>query len=103
MEENVFTPKCERGADLVAFLYGEVSDREALDVERHIRSCEVCSAELVSFGSLRKSVVAWRQEALGATSFPVAPDSVLVPATIERVAPRQPSALAALREFFTLA
>jgi len=101
MNEKVFAPKCERGSDLIAFLYGEVSDTEALDVESHIQSCESCKAELVSFGSLRESVVAWKQEALGATSFPVS-ERVVVPATISRFARQPPSALTAIREFFVL-
>lgn len=93
IERNI----CERADDLVAFLYGELSDIEARKFERHLRDCSSCERELASFGALRSSIVAWRDESLGAVSHGVSPAAV--PAALP---PERPSALAALREFFRL-
>jgi hypothetical protein len=91
-EMNV--PKCEREGDVVSFLYGELSETETPAFQQHIHECASCSTELAGFKSVRKSVVAWRNESLGLVTSPA-------PAASEVSQPR-PSALAALREFFSL-
>ena len=81
---------CERASDLIAFLYGEADDHEARDFQLHLQQCSNCREELASFGVVRESITAWRDEALaGFVSTPLA-------------APQRKSALAALRQFFDL-
>lgn len=92
MNEVNNSPNCERATDLLAFLYDEANDQERSDFEIHLRGCAACRAELASFGMVRESIIAWRDEALsGFTS--------TAPAT---TAITRKSALAALRQFFDL-
>ncbi len=79
---------CERGSDLIAFLYNETDERETRDFESHLQQCSTCREEVAAFGSVRESITAWRDEALSGF---VATTPV-----------RKKSALAALREFFDL-
>src|SRR5436190_15689914 len=90
MNEIVKTGTCERGEDLVSFLYGEISQPEAQDFETHLQLCRECSTEIASFRDVRESVNRWKQEALGGFVSP-------------RVfAQRKKSAFAAFQEFFAL-
>ena len=77
---------CERAVDVVSYLYGETDERETRDVELHLRECRSCQAEAASFGQVRESVVAWRDEVL--TGF--------IPSTVALHDKR--SALAAFRQ-----
>lgn len=91
MNERKNSPDCERALDLMAFLYHEASEDEARDFQLHLQGCSSCREEAASFGALRESITAWRDEALsGFVSSPVA------------VKPGAKSALAALRQFFDL-
>ena len=81
---------CERAVDLVSYLYGETDERETRDIETHLRECRPCQAEAASFGQVRESIVAWRDEVL--TGF--------IPSAVA-VKPRR-SAIAAFRQFFDL-
>lgn len=82
---------CERKSDLIAFLYGEVEEPEARDFQLHLKECHSCREEVASFGVVRGSITAWRDEALtGFVATPVATQ------------PQKKSALAALRQFFAL-
>jgi len=101
MEERSSAPICERGNDLIAFLYGEVDEREARSFERHLWNCVECKSELGAFRQIRESVVAWRQESLSIAPAPVA-SNVVVPRVFRALEPRRPSAIAALRAFFDL-
>ena len=85
------TPACERGNDLIAFLYGEANEQEAQDFARHLDRCRDCRSEMASFGNVRESISVWKEEALVGFMSP----QVVVPV-------RQKSALAAVREFFDL-
>ena len=88
MNENT---SCERAPDLIAFLYNEVTESEARDFKLHLQQCSSCRDELASFGVVRESITAWRDEALsGFVSTPVPTKT------------RSKSALAALRQFFDL-
>lgn len=88
MNETMNSPGCERAADLMAFLYRETDDGETRAFELHLRDCANCRDELASFGVVRDSILAWRDEALsGFVSTPL---------------PAKKSALAALRQFFDL-
>ena len=92
MNERDYSPTCERASDLVAFIYNEVDEREALDFQLHLRDCSSCRAEAASFGEVRESITAWRDEALaGFVSTPVG-----------TVKTNGKSAFAALRQFFEL-
>lgn len=82
---------CERAPDLIAFLYNETNESETRDFELHLKECHACRAEVASFGLVRESITAWRDEALsGFVSTPVA------------TTPQGKSALAAFRQFFDL-
>lgn len=91
MNERNNSPGCERASDLIAFLYNETNESETRDFELHLKECRACREEVASFGVMRESITAWRDEALsGFVSTPV-------PAT-----PGRKSAIAALRQFFDL-
>lgn len=91
MNEMNNSPNCERASELVAFLYNEANDGEKRDFELHLNQCAACREEVASFGGVRESIIAWRDEALsGFVSTPL-------PATA-----RKKSAVAALRQFFDL-
>ena len=81
------SPGCERSSDLMAFLYNEMDASETREFESHLRECANCRAEAASFGQVRESITAWRDEVL--TGF--------VPVTAPL--PRR-SAVAAFRQFF---
>ena len=81
---------CDRGQDLTAWLYGEATEEEARDLERHLRQCPKCGAEAMAFRYVRNSIDGWRSEMFRLPSF-------------ARVQVTRPSAGAALREFFALA
>jgi anti-sigma factor RsiW len=96
--KEVNAKECGRENDLIGFLYGELDAAEALAFQHHLRECAVCKTELAGFGEVRESVVAWRNESLGSAGYPV---QITAPSPT-RAARRRPSAMAALREFFTL-
>ena len=91
MNERNNSPGCERASDLIAFVYNETNESETRDFELHLKECRACREEVASFGVVRESITAWRDEALsGFVSTPV-------PAT-----PGRKSAISALRQFFDL-
>ncbi|HET6976380.1 MAG TPA: zf-HC2 domain-containing protein [Pyrinomonadaceae bacterium] len=91
MKDRELSPTCERAADLIAFIYDEVSEREAQDFKLHLRECGSCREEASAFGVVRESIITWRDEALaGFVATPVATKT------------HKKSALAALRQFFDL-
>ena len=91
MNERNNSPGCERASDLIAFVYNEANESERDDFELHLKECRACREEVASFGVVRESITAWRDEALsGFVSTPL-------PAT-----PGRKSAIAALRQFFDL-
>ncbi|HMF57511.1 MAG TPA: zf-HC2 domain-containing protein [Pyrinomonadaceae bacterium] len=90
---------CARRDDLIAFLYGESSERETLAFKSHLNECASCRSELSAFAGVRESVGQWRQQVLGAFEAETANASSAF-ATLSHA--RRRSALAALREFFSL-
>lgn len=92
---------CARADDLIAYLYNETSAEEARDFQNHMRTCAACREEFAAFGQVRERIVEWRDESLGAIN---SPSFVQTPAPIalNSLSERKRSALAALREFFTL-
>ncbi len=95
MKERSSARRCDRENDLIAFLYGEVNEREAQDFERHLKTCSDCESELSTFDPIRKSIIAWREEALGRVR-----ETALV--GVRASVPRKQSAATAFREFFNL-
>jgi putative zinc finger protein len=91
MNERNNSPDCERASDLIAFVYNETNERETRDFELHLKECRACREEVASFGVVRESITAWRDEALSGFV------STSMPAT-----PSRKSAIAALRQFFDL-
>ena len=89
--ETNLSQACDHADDLISFLYGEASESETREFEKHLHQCASCRGELASFGVVRDSIGTWKQEALGGSSV----SNVVVPV-------RTKSAVAALREFFDL-
>jgi len=94
---------CERTNALVAFLYGEATEAEKKSFAAHMQECGACRAESASFGTVRESIAAWRKESLGLSGSPALQrESAFVSEAAMRTGSRARSALAALREFFTI-
>ena len=89
MNNDTNSPACERAPDLMAFIYNEMNERESREFGSHLQSCSKCREEAASFGVVRDSIVAWRDEVL--TGF--------VPST---ATPTRRSAVAAFKQFFDL-
>lgn len=94
MSHNENSATCERGDELISVLYGEASELETSQFNKHLQTCAACEAEMRAFGNIRESIGAWKFEALSAAAQPAV--SVPTPAR------RSKSAVAALREFFDL-
>ena len=73
----------------MAFVYKEMDASESREFESHLHACANCREEAASFGVVRESIVAWRDEVL--TGF--------VPSA---TTPTKRSAIAAFRQFFDL-
>ena len=103
MHEVKQRPACHRAEDLVTYLYGEASEADALDFSKHLQQCDACRSEFGVFNQVHDSIAMWRNEALGANYDPraVAIDSAVESSQFVRHE-RKLSALAALREFFTV-
>jgi hypothetical protein len=87
---------CGRESELISFLYGELKDTELETFRGHMNDCASCSKQLATLAYVRESVSAWRNETLGGVA------SFAQPAAIDKAYRDQPSALLALREFFSL-
>ena len=98
------TPACARAEELVSYLYQEASAAQAQDFEQHMRGCVSCRTELEEFGLVRESIGDWRTSALGGLVPSRASEASSAKAfeTSKERPTRQRSALAAIREFFTL-
>jgi hypothetical protein len=101
MQEN-FEP-CAHAEQMVAYLYGEASQTEARDFERHVQRCASCRAETAAFGDVREAIGEWRQQSLGSLASPAFESNDVIAFASPREASKQRrSAFAALSEFFTL-
>ena len=103
MHEVKQRPACHRAEDLVTYLYGEASEADALDFSKHLENCDACRSEFGVFNQVHESILTWRNEELGVAFDPraVAIDSAVESSQFVRHE-RKLSALAALREFFTV-
>jgi hypothetical protein len=103
MRDTRERPVCHRAEDLVTFLYGESGEADALDFGRHLQQCDACRSEFTVFNQMHDSIQVWRNEALGASFDPVVIAEPVVESAHSVRHERKLSALAALREFFTVA
>lgn len=96
-------PVCHRSEDLVTYLYGEASEVDAKDFAAHLQQCDACRSEFGVFQNVHDSILLWRNEALGSAFSPAAiPVETTVNSTHFVQHERKLSALAALREFFSV-
>ncbi len=102
MKDSTGTNLCARAEDMVTYLYGEATRDEAKDFEQHMQRCASCRLEFATFGDVREAVGEWRQQALGTLISPVAEAEAARPFAPLAAPTQRRSALAALREFFTL-
>ena len=89
--DSDFSRSCGRAEELMGFLYGELSNAEANSFRTHLQDCPTCKSEFSSFGDIRNSVIAWRDESFSSLS----PTRVHIPE-------QNRSAILAIREFFNL-
>lgn len=103
MREVNQRPVCHRAEDLVTYLYGEANDVEAFDFREHLQQCDACKSEFAGFKQVHESMLTWRQEALGASfNSAAAPAETAIDASRHVTDQRRLSALAAVREFFSV-
>ena len=95
-------PACHRAEDLVTYLYGEASERDTKDFAGHLQQCEACRSELGVFQQVHDSILVWRNEALGSSFSPTVASVETVDAHRFAQHERKLTALAALREFFSV-
>jgi anti-sigma factor RsiW len=100
--QNNERPICHRAEDLVTYLYGEATAEESRDFANHLRQCEACRAEFDVFSQVHTSIAAWRDEALGAVTVSAQAAEPVYVANDFVQHERKLSALAALREFFSV-
>jgi predicted anti-sigma-YlaC factor YlaD len=93
---------CGRGEELVAYLYGEADAAESNSFRQHLNSCAACREELAAFGGVRDAVREWRAEVFNATPALDIREALTSTAEARREPERKRSAVAALREFFSL-
>ena len=97
-------PVCHRAEDLVTYLYGEANAAETQDFATHMQRCDACRAEFAVFNQVHESIVLWRNEALS----PIPSLTTVTPTESafdsRRLVQheRKLSAVAALREFFSV-
>ena len=92
---------CERTDELVTYLYGEAAPSEAKAFRQHLTGCAVCRNEMATLGGVREMVGEWRTEALGALPSLGIDESFAIAPVPNANRPKR-SAIAALREFFSL-
>jgi hypothetical protein len=118
MNETEKIDVCERAGELVAYFYGEATRAERESFDTHLTRCGACRDELTAFAGVRETVGHWRAEIAGnapalsyAEMFAPEARGAAVNAEAHSEARREASrmavaqrrsALAALREFFTL-
>ena len=95
-------PVCHRAEDLVTYLYGEASAEEARDFAAHLHQCDACRAEFALFNQVHDSIVAWRNETIGVVGAPQLATLNVVASQPFVHHERKLSALAALRQFFSV-
>jgi Putative zinc-finger len=102
MRISTSTNSCARNEEMVTYLYGEATRDEAKEFEKHLQNCSSCRSELATFGDVREAMGEWRQQALGSLTSPALEAHAARHFAPAAASTRRRSAIAALREFFTL-
>ena len=111
MREKSDAPRLDNGANprgcgcaeqLVAYLYGEAAPEEAKAFRTHLDGCAVCREELAAFGAVREAVGEWRAQVLSTVPLLNIGEELSLAASSHPAPERKRSAMAALREFFSL-
>ncbi len=58
---NLKQSQCGFEEILVSFIYGEIDASEKSLLEQHLANCESCNFEFSAFGSVRNSIIEWRE------------------------------------------
>jgi hypothetical protein len=96
-------PVCHRAEDLVTYLYGEANEVDAKDFTQHLQQCDSCRSEFGVFRQVHDSILVWRNEALGSGFSPAVVSAERTIDSDQFVRhERKLTALAALREFFSV-
>src|ERR1700749_3614940 len=93
---------CGRGEELLPYIYGESDAAESNTFRQHLDACAACREELAAFGGVRHAVREWRADVLSATPSLDIREALMPTAAAQRAPERKRSAVAALREFFSL-
>ncbi len=101
MSETSNIQTCARAGDLVAYLYGEATERETQDFKGHLLVCTSCRTELSDFTGVRESIGMWREQALNPATASFASQFNPAPAQQILEAKHKPSFFDAMRGFFT--
>lgn len=99
MKETSDIQACSRANDLVAYLYGEASERAKQDFQGHLLVCPLCRSDMDDFGGVRESIGLWRTQALDSADA-YAPDMKLASAYQSQSDSTHRSIFGAIRDFF---
>jgi hypothetical protein len=102
MKDTHERPVCHRSEDLVSYLYGEAPAMDAVDFRHHLQQCDACRSEFTVFNQVHDSIQLWRDQALGASFSTAAVAEPVNESTEFAPQKRRLSAIAALREFFSV-
>jgi hypothetical protein len=95
-------PVCHRADEMIGFLYGEAMKAEAADFSNHMMDCASCQGEFALLTSARQAMSQWRSDVLS-SAWVAAPSAASHQSLTTSFAASKPvSALAAIREFFTI-
>ncbi len=101
MKEISDIQTCSRSNDLVAYLYGEASERAKQDFQGHLLVCPLCRSDMDDFGGVRESIGLWRTQALDSAEA-YAPDMKLASAYRSQSDAKRRSMFEAIRDFFAI-
>jgi hypothetical protein len=71
MLNNKHISKCIYSAEVIAYLYGEIAEKEKSAFETHVADCSNCTDELADFAFARFSVQEWRDAEFAHLETPV--------------------------------
>jgi hypothetical protein len=93
---------CGRSETLVAYLYGELPEADAQTFAAHAARCTQCSAELIEFGGLHRSMSEWRTATVGQMAQPMIEPAVWMQEAAPAFVPARRSVWSVVAEFFTV-
>lgn len=97
-ETNIFESGCERSAEILPYLYKEVSDAERDGFDVHLAECSGCRDEFAAISFSRYSVYEWQREEFAPLATPD-----LASAFAPKAADSEPVGwLGGIREWFAL-